>query len=209
MYNPPAFREDDTATLHAHISASGLAMVVSNGASGVPDISYLPLVLLPQDGPQGSLLGHFARANGHWKALAGRQAVVIFPGANAYVSPSWYPTKQVHHKHVPTWNYETVHATGTVEIFEEKERLRETVRSLTRRHEEHRAEPWRIEQAPMEYMDAMLRSIVGFKLRIEALAGKRKLSQNRAPEDKEGVRQALAASPAPQDQAVARLMDGG
>jgi transcriptional regulator len=207
MYIPPSFREDDRATLHAMVRDARLSILVSNGADGFPEISYLPLLFNEADGAHGSLLGHLARANPHWKSLAETpKATVIFKGADAYVSPAWYPTKQVHHRHVPTWNYEAVHAVCRVEVFDNAARLRDVVERLTNRYEAGRAEPWTIDQAPAEFIEAMLRAIVGVKLWIEELHGKRKLSQNRAPEDRQGVRDALAASPDPGDQGVLRSM---
>ena len=207
MYIPPLFRENDRATLSAMIREARLSIMVSNGADGLPEISYLPLLFDPADGANGSLLGHLARANPHWKSLAETgKAVVIFKGADAYVSPAWYPTKQVHHRHVPTCNYEAVHAICTVEVFDDATRLRDVVTRLTDRYEAGRAEPWTIDQAPPAYIEAMLKAIVGVKLWIEDLHGKRKLSQNREPADRQGVRDALAASADPGDQAVLRSM---
>jgi transcriptional regulator len=207
MYIPPLFREEDRTTLHALIRGTGLAMLVSNGRDGLPEISYLPLLLDESDGAHGSLLGHLARANPHWKSLAETpRATAIFNGADAYISPGWYPTKQVHHKHVPTWNYEVVHAVCRVEVFDDPERLRDVVVRLTGRYESGRADPWTIDQAPADYIEAMLKAIVGVKLQIEELRGKRKLSQNRVPEDRQGVRDALAASSDPGDQGVLRSM---
>jgi transcriptional regulator len=207
MYIPPLFREEDRTVLHGLIRATGLAILVSNGGDGFPEISYLPLLLDEADGAHGSLLGHLARANPHWISLAETgKATAVFDGANAYISPAWYPTKQVHHKHVPTWNYEAVHAVCRVEVFEDGARLRDVVTRLTNRHEAGRAEPWTIDQAPAGYIEAMLKAIIGVKLSIDALHGKRKLSQNRAPEDRQGVREALAASADPGDQGVWRSM---
>jgi transcriptional regulator len=207
MYIPPLFREDDRATLNAMISDARLSIMISNGADGLPEISYLPLLFDPAEGASGSLLGHVARANPHWKSLAETgKATVIFKGADAYVSPAWYPTKQVHHRHVPTWNYEAVHAICRVEVFDDATRLRDVVTRLTDRYEAGRAEPWTIDQAPADYVAAMLKAIVGVKLTIEDLQGKRKLSQNREPVDRHGVRDALAVSAEPGDQGVLRSM---
>jgi transcriptional regulator len=207
MYLPPLFHEEDRTTLNAMIREARLAILVSNGRDGLPEISYLPLLLDETDGANGSLLGHLARANGHWKTLAETgKATAIFNGADAYVSPNWYPTKQVHHRHVPTWNYETVHAVCRVEVFDDAARLRDVVARLTNRYEAGRDDPWTIDQAPADYIEAMLKAIVGVKLSIEELRGKRKLSQNRAPEDRQGVRNALAASPDPADQRVLQSM---
>src|SRR5579871_997217 len=132
MYIPPLFREDDRATLSAMIRGARLSILVSNGTDGFPEVSYLPLLFDEADGANGSLLGHFARANPHWKSLAETgKATAIFKGADAYISPAWYPTKQVHHKHVPTWNYEAVHAICRVEVFDDAARLRKVVTRLT------------------------------------------------------------------------------
>jgi transcriptional regulator len=207
MYIPSLFREEDRTTLHALIRGTGLAMLVSNGRDGLPEVSYLPLLLDAGDGPHGSLLGHLARANPHWKSLAETpRATAIFNGADAYISPNWYPTKQAHHRHVPTWNYEAVHAVCRVEVFDDAVRLRDVVARLTERFEAGRADPWTIDQAPADYIEAMLKAIVGVKLPIEELQGKRKLSQNREPVDRQGVRDALAASADPGDQGVLRSM---
>jgi transcriptional regulator len=207
MYIPPLFREGDRAAMNAMIHDARLSILVSNGADGLPEISYLPLLFDEADGADGSLLGHLARANPHWKSLAQTgKATVIFKGADAYISPAWYPTKQVHHRHVPTWNYEAVHAICRVEVFDDAARLRDVVTRLTTRFEAGRAEPWTIDQAPADYITAMLRAIVGLKLSIEELHGKRKLSQNREPVDRQGVRDALAASSDPGDLGVLRSM---
>jgi transcriptional regulator len=207
MYNPPLFREEDRATLHAMIRAARLAMLVSNGADGVPEVSYLPLLFDEAGDVHGALFGHLARANPHWKSLAdvGR-ATAIFNGPDAYISPSWYPTKQEHHRHVPTWNYEAVHAVCRVEVFDDAARLRDVVARLTERFEAGRAAPWTIDMAPPDYIAMMLKAIVGLKLTIEELHGKRKLSQNREPVDRAGVRDALAASADPGEQGVLRAM---
>jgi transcriptional regulator len=207
MYNPPLFREDDRAILHAMIRDARLSMLVSNGADGFPEVSYLPLLFDEADGANGALVGHLARANPHWKSLAeAGKATAIFNGPDAYVSPAWYPTKQVHHRHVPTWNYEAVHAVCRVEVFDDADRLRDVVTRLTDRFEAGRAEPWTVDMAPPDYLAAMLKAIVGLKLTIEELHGKRKLSQNREPVDRQGVRDALAASADPGEQGVLRSM---
>jgi transcriptional regulator len=207
MYIPPLFREDDRTMLHAMIRAARLSMMVSNGADGFPEVSYLPLLFDETDGVNGALVGHLARANPHWKSLAETgKATAIFNGPDAYVSPGWYPTKQVHHKHVPTWNYEAVHAVCQVEVFDDDARLRDVVVRLTDRFEAGLAAPWTIDMAPPDYIAAMLRAIVGVKLTIHELHGKRKLSQNRESVDRQGVRDALAASADPGDQGVLRSM---
>ncbi|AKJ96817.1 MULTISPECIES: FMN-binding negative transcriptional regulator [Pseudomonas] len=206
MYNPKAFAVEDLPQLHGMMAECRLALLVTHGEQGL-QASHLPLLLDPQQGPNGSLYGHMARANPQWRDLeAGAEALVIFAGADAYVSPAFYPGKHEHGKVVPTWNYQAVHAYGRAEVFSDATRLRKLVSDLTDRHESGRTQPWRIDDAPAEYIDSMLKAIVGFALPLQRLEGKRKLSQNRSPADAAGVRQGLAASPDPQDQNVARLM---
>ena len=206
LYEPPAFRETDPAILQALIRDARLATLVSNGPDGVPDITHLPLTLVEEDGA-ALLHGHVARANPHWKRLAAAgRAIAVFRGAEAYVSPSLYPSKAEHHRVVPTWNYEAVHAEGTIEIVEDPATLHALVSGLTAKHEARRALPWAVTDAPPDFVAGQLRGIVGLVLRIETLSGKRKLSQNRAPADRDGAIAGLAASADPRDQATAAAM---
>ncbi|MBL6458119.1 FMN-binding negative transcriptional regulator [Belnapia sp. T6] len=211
MYNPAAFREDRPEILHSLIRQARLALLVSNGAGGVPDITHLPLTL---DAGAGLLIGHLARANPHAAALreAGR-AIAVFRGAEAYVSPNWYPSKAEHHRVVPTWNYEAVHAEGPVEIIEDPVRLHAIVSQLTEEKEASQPRPWSVADAPEPFIAGQLKGIVGFTLRIELLTGKRKLSQNRAAPDRDGATAGLAASEDPRDRATAaamrRMAEGG
>jgi transcriptional regulator len=154
-----------------------------------------------------ALHGHVARANPHWRRLAqAGRATAVFRGTEAYVSPAWYPSKAEHHRVVPTWNYEAVHAEGTVGIIEDPAALHALVSGLTDQHEARRATPWAVADAPAEFIAGQLRGIVGLVLRIERLSGKRKLSQNRAPADRDGAIAGLAASPDPRDRATAAAM---
>ncbi|PWK39338.1 FMN-binding negative transcriptional regulator [Pseudomonas sp. OV226] len=206
MYNPSSFAIKDLDELRQQILGTRLAMVVTHGEQGL-QASHLPLLFNPDQGPKGTLYGHFARANPQWKALQdGAEALVIFAGADAYVSPGFYPSKAEHGKVVPTWNYVAVHAYGTAEVFSDTDRLLDLVSALTDRHEASRAQPWKVADAPADYIDGMLKAIVGFALPIQRLEGKRKLSQNRSPEDIAGVREGLTASPDVHDQALAHLM---
>ncbi|MBG0839867.1 FMN-binding negative transcriptional regulator [Ectopseudomonas toyotomiensis] len=207
MYCPAAFRQDDLPSLHAQIQASGLAIVTSSGAQGL-QASHLPLLLEPGEGEFGTLYGHFARANPHWRDLAaGAEALVLFSGADAYVHPGWYPAKAEHGKVVPTWNYIAVHAWGQAEVFDDPERLLQLVSRLSERHEQGRPQPWAVSDAPREYIDSMLRAIVGFALPIRRLEGKWKLSQNRSSNDQAGVRTGLATSNNPRDHELAAQMN--
>jgi transcriptional regulator len=207
MYTPSAFKLEQLSELHAHLQASRLAILVSEGDDGL-QATHLPLLLNPDEGEFGTLYGHLAKANRHWHALANGQALVIFPGVDAYVSPSLYPAKAEHGKVVPTWNYVAVHAYGQAHVFSDPERLLALVSALTERHEAPRAEPWSVSDAPADYIDGMLRAIVGFALPISRLEGKRKLSQNRAAGDIAGVKAGLASSRDPGDRALADAMAG-
>lgn len=207
MYLPPAFREDRIEVLHELIRETVLATLVSATAEGGVEATHLPLLLDPEPAPFGTLLGHLARANGHVRQLArAREAVAIFLGPEAYVSPSLYPSKRAHGRVVPTWNYVAVHAIGTPELVEEPEALLDLVRQLTDRQEAGRAEPWAVSDAPPDFVAGQLKGIVGLRLRLTRIEGKLKLSQNRPAADREGVEQGLAASPDAGDRAVAARM---
>ncbi|MFJ3374949.1 FMN-binding negative transcriptional regulator [Pseudomonas sp. NPDC086112] len=206
MYTPSNFAINDLNELHQHILGARLGVLVTHGVQGL-QASHLPLLLNADHGPNGTLYGHLARANPQWRELQnGAEALVIFAGADAYVSPGFYPSKAEHGKVVPTWNYVAVHAYGTGEVFTDTDRLRDLVNALTERHEAGRAQPWKVADAPADYIDGMLKAIVGFALPIQRLEGKRKLSQNRSTADIAGVREGLTASPDVHDQALAHLM---
>lgn len=194
MYTPPAFRQNDLTQLHEQISACPLATVLSKGADGLL-ASHLPLLLAPGEGEFGTLYGHFARANPHWRELVHGETLVIFQGPQAYVSPSWYPSKAEHGKAVPTWNYIAVHARGQATLIEDREGLPQLVGRQSEQHEAGREHPWAVSDAPLDYIDTMLRAIVGFVLPIQRIEGQWKLSQNRTEADRSGVRAGLNASP--------------
>lgn len=204
MYIPPAFREDDPAVVRQIIREARLATLVTATSEGMM-ATPLPLFLL-DEGPHGVLYGHVSKANPQWRLAPIGEALAIFSGPDAYVSPSWYPSKQEHGKVVPTWNYVAVHAYGPVEFFEDDERLRDVVTRLTNLHEASRPEPWRVADAPAEYVASQLRGIVGVRLAITRLDGKRKLSQNRSAEDRKGVSDALGQGFREGDRLVAGLI---
>lgn len=193
MYTPSAFRLDALPELHSHILATRLAILVSPGAEGL-EATHLPLLLDPDAGEFGTLHGHLARANPHWQALAEGEALVIFPGVDAYISPSFYAAKAEHGKVVPTWNYQAVHAYGEVEVFSDAGRLLRLVSALTDRHEGRQPQPWSVADAPADYIDGMLKAIVGFSIPISRLQGKRKFGQNRSAADVEGIKAGLGGS---------------
>ncbi|WGD31924.1 FMN-binding negative transcriptional regulator [Ancylobacter sp. WKF20] len=205
MYTPPAFREDDPATLRQIIRAARLATLVTATADGLM-ATPLPLYLDESEGAHGVLYGHLAKANPQWKAAPLGEALVLFSGADAYITPSWYAAKREHGKVVPTWNYEAVHAYGPAEFFEDAARLREAVTRLTQLYEQPRAEPWAVTDAPETFIASQLKGIVGLRLPITRLEGKRKMSQNRSEADREGVARGLAESDSPSDRAVAAMI---
>jgi transcriptional regulator len=206
MYTPRAFAIDELSQLHELILATRLAILVTQGESGL-QASHVPVLLHCEQGSNGTLYGHLAKANPQWKDLRdGAEALLIFAGADAYVSPGFYPSKAEHGKVVPTWNYVAVHAYGRAETFSDGGRLLDIVSTLTDRHEAGRTQPWSVADAPADYIDGMLKAIVGFAIPIDRLEGKRKLSQNRSAADIAGVREGMAASPEVNDQALAQLM---
>jgi transcriptional regulator len=186
MYIPAHFREDRAEVLQSAIRNTALATLVTVGPAGI-EANHLPLSL-----EEGVLRGHFARANPVWKSLnRDTEALAIFLGPHAYVSPNWYPTKAQTGKAVPTWNYITVHAHGRLTVRDDPAWLRAHVGALSAAHEAGRAVPWSVEDAPDDYIESMLRAIVGFELSITRLEGKWKLNQNRTAADRDGVREAL------------------
>jgi len=203
MYNPAAFREVREDVLHAFIRAHPLATLVTNGADR-PDATHLPVFF---DASTGLLRCHMARANPQWKRFeSGGRALVIFSGADHYITPNWYPGKLEHGKVVPTWNYVAVHAYGSLRLNDDPQFLREHLEMLTHRHESDRARPWHVTDAPADYIAQQMKAIVRVELPIDRLEGKWKMSQNRVDADIAGVIRGLGASSSPEDQAVAAIV---
>lgn len=205
MYIPPAFRDDDKESLRATIRAARLATLVTATAEGLL-ATPLPLLLDESEGEHGTIYGHVAKANPQWRAPVLGDGMAIFMGPDAYVTPAWYQTKQETGKVVPTWNYVAVHAYGPVEFFEDADRLLEVVTRLTNLHEGGRASPWSVSDAPQDFIQSQLKGIVGLRMPVARLEGKRKMSQNRNATDRAGVASGLAASDRPSDRAVAPLI---
>jgi transcriptional regulator len=200
LYQPDAFRQTDLGALHALIEEHGFATLISPDAAD-PPVTHLPLLLDRSRGELGTLIGHVARGNPHWRRLESQPAVLaLFHGPHTYVSPAWYAD----HPSVPTWNYAVVHAQGTASLIHEPARLEQIVRALVERHESARPSPWPMDLPP-EYLAKMLGGIVGFEIRITQLSGKFKLSQNRPAQDVPRVIAALAEG-SPADREVAALM---
>jgi transcriptional regulator len=191
MYLPKHFEETRVDVLHEHIRRHPLGALVVMTANGL-DANHVPLEIDPDPAPLGTLRGHIARANPLWREIArDGAALAIFQGPSTYISPAWYPTKRETAKVVPTWNYAVVHAHGTVRFIDDRAWLRAFVERLTDRHEAGRPDPWKVTDAPSEYIDAMTGAIIGLEMPIARLAGKWKVSQNRPPQDREGAADGL------------------
>jgi transcriptional regulator len=193
MYLPKHFEQNDPAALAALMHDHPLATLVVATPDG-PTADLLPLEFHRAIGAKGTLRGHVARANPLWRH-AGAAALAVFQGPQAYVSPNWYPSKREHGKVVPTWNYTMVQARGALRAVDEAAWLRALVGRLTERHESVQPAPWAVSDAPDDYVQQMLRAIVGIEIELTSLLGKWKVSQNRSQADRQGVAQALTADP--------------
>lgn len=186
MYTPAAFREARPEMLQAVIAAHPLATFVTAGSHGL-DVTHLPLLYFP-DGSGGVLRGHMARANSQWcNYLPHTEALAIFHGPQHYITPAWYASKKEHGKVVPTWNYVVVHARGKLTFTSDAQWLLDNVRALTESQERTNSTPWRVEDAPADFIQNTLNAIVGVEMKIDTLEGKWKVSQNRSATDREGV----------------------
>lgn len=206
MYNPRHFAVNDVPVLQDFIRRHGFATLVTAGPGGL-FASHLPMLYDPEPAPFGTLRGHLARANPHWReATPELQALAIFSGPQGYVSPNWYPSKRESGKVVPTWNYTTVHAHGPLRVFDDADRLRTLVAALTDKHEAAFPRPWTIADAPPDFIATQLKAIVGIEIPIARLDGKWKLSQNRPAADREGVVEGLRALDNADSTALAELV---
>ena len=203
MFIPRHFANDDRAALHAVMRDYAFALMITCD-DGRPFATHLPFVLDAGAGANGTLLGHVSRANPHWRGFDGtRDALAIFQGPHAYVSPSWYETEHA----VPTWNYVAVHAYGRPRAFEDKEATIAVLKRLVARHETPATGPWSMDRLPADYMEMMVKGIVAFEMPIDRLEGKFKLSQNKSEADRRGVVRGLkAVADDPLAAEVARLM---
>ena len=191
MYVPSNFTEDRVPVLHEAIHGIKLGTLVTLGSEEMI-ASHVPMLVDPEPAPYGTLRGHIARANPQWRDVSGKvRALAIFLGPDAYITPSWYATKRVNAKVVPTWNYAAIHAYGPVRFFDDADALLALVTRLTETHEAARQQPWAVSDAPADFIRGMLRAIVGFELPIDRLEGKWKMSQNRPAEDRAGVVEGL------------------
>lgn len=191
MYRPEQFAEFRPEELHRIVREHPLGMLVTHTASGL-EANHVPFLLDQEPGALGRLLAHVARANPVWQEVGdGAAVLVVFRGVQGYISPNWYPSKQETHRHVPTWNYEVVHAHGRIRVRDEEKFVRGVVARLSRTHEVNEPRPWKMSDAPEDYVTEQLSQIVGIEIELTRLEGKRKLSQNREPRDFEGTVRAL------------------
>jgi transcriptional regulator len=201
MYIPKSFKSEDLAQLHGLMRQYNFAILATQHA-GAPFASHLPFMLDSARGPHGTLIAHMARANPQWRDFGSGEVLVIFQGPHAYISPSWYEQ----HPSVPTWNYAAVHAYGVPRIVEDHAELRGMLGALVDTHEAGFAQPWRMD-VPDDYLDKMMRAIVGFEIEITRLEGKLKLSQNRSEVDQHQVAEVLGQSENQLDLGVAEMME--
>lgn len=194
MYRPTAFEENRPEVLHALMQAHPLGQLVTHGPDGL-DANPLPFELDTAAGPHGTLRAHVARGNPVWQQAGDTEVLVIFQAAHGYISPNWYPSKPEHHRHVPTWNYQVVHAHGRLRVMDDERFVRGLVARLTREHEarSQQPRPWKMGDAPPDYIDGLLQVIVGIEVEITRLLGKVKLGQNREKRDRLGAADGLAA----------------
>lgn len=194
MYLPAAFAENRPEALHALITAHPLGTLVTHGAEGL-DANHIPFELDATAGPHGTLRAHVARANPVWLQAADQPVLVVFQADDAYISPNWYPSKPEHHQHVPTWNYAVVHVHGVLRVRDDERFLRGLLARLTRTHEARaqQPKPWKMGDAPTDYIDGLLKVIVGLEVEITRVVGKSKLGQNREERDRLGAADGLTA----------------
>ena len=207
MYEVEAFSEARVEVLHALIKAHPLATLVTVNAQGL-EANHIPLLIDPDPVPFGTLRGHVARANPVWRTFrTDTDVLAVFQGPQAYITPSWYVSKAQHGKVVPTWNYAVVHAHGPLRTVEDAAWLRALVTRLTASQESRRDKPWQVTDAPGDYVNTMLQAIVGIEIPVRRLQGKWKMSQNRLPQDREGVINALHSQSDAASRAMLDAMD--
>jgi transcriptional regulator len=206
MYVPRAFEQPDTAVLQQLIREYPFATLIVSTAQGL-EANHLPLVLRDDGSDYGVLAGHVARTNSVWQNFNAEQDVlVVFHGPDAYISPSYYPSKQEHGKVVPTWNYTVVHASGKMRAVEDGKWLLQLLNELTDVHERQYDQPWAVADAPAEFVEKLLNAIVGIEIPIATLLGKWKLSQNQPDQNRQGVIAALESSDSASQRKIANLV---
>ncbi len=187
MYNPRWFKEDRVDVLQDEVNRVSFGTIISMTKSGIL-ASHVPMLIDRSKGDHGILFGHVARGNAQWRGSSpGGEGLAVFLGPDAYISPRWYKTKEETGKVVPTWNYIAIHVRGPVIFFEDTARIREIVTKLTEHHEAYSKKPWKVSDAPPDYINGELKQIVGFEMQIVKIEGKWKISQNRPEADRDSV----------------------
>lgn len=194
MYLPPHFSERRKNVLQECIAQHPFGMLVTHGKNGI-DVNHLPFELTLIDDQLGLLSAHIARANPLWQEVRDNDEVLaVFKAADAYISPNWYPSKNESHEQVPTWNYITVHAYGTIRFHQDEKWLRGLVARLTRTHEAMQTTPWKMSDARKNYIDDLMQRIVGLEIHVTRLVGKSKLGQDESEKDIRGAVEGLHAT---------------
>jgi transcriptional regulator len=207
MYQPPHFREDDLAVQHALIKAHPLGLLVTFGSDGL-EANPIPFVLEASASSLGTLKAHLSRANPQWRNFdPAQEALVVFQGPETYITPSWYAAKREHGKVVPTWNYAIVQARGRLTIRDDPDWLLQQITTMTDMQAAPRPEPWNVNDAPVPFVAAQLKGIVGIEIEITRIEGKWKVSQNRAEADRLGVSAGLRLSQDDASHQMAELVD--
>lgn len=207
IYGHPKHLLSARDAAEALASYSGIAVIMT-AAAGRVDATHLPVIFEPpaQGAGLGRLIGHLARGNDHWRTMDEAQCLVICAAAQAYISPGSYETKNQTGKVVPTWNYEAVHIRGTIRTTQDPQMLRAIVERLTQRHEASQKDPWKITDAPQQYIEKQLAGIIGFEVEISEISGKRKMSQEKSTADRQGVIARLSRSDDAGDRRVGAIM---
>jgi transcriptional regulator len=207
MYTPAHFKEDRIDVLHQLIAHHPLGTLITMTADGL-NANHIPLMVDASRGEFGTLRGHVARSNPVWQTFqADVDALVVFQGPDAYISPSWYPGKKEHGKVVPTWNYAVVHAAGTLVIRDDAAWMRAFLNGITDHFESQKSAPWKMSDAPEDYLQTMMRMVVGIEIPIKSLTGKWKVSQNRPAADREGVAKGLVLGQSEAERKMAALVN--
>ena len=191
MYIPKHFEQPSVEAMHALMSTNPFATLVTHGPEGLC-ANHIPIEVHEDPKPYGTLVGHVARANPVWRDASNNQeSMVIFQGANAYITPSWYPSKKESGRVVPTWNYAVVHAYGHMRVVDDPQWVKAHIEKLTNRQESSFPHPWAISDAPIEFTEKLIGGVVGIEMVITKLEGKWKMSQNRPESDRDGVARGL------------------
>jgi transcriptional regulator len=207
MYTPAHFKEDRIDVLLKLIAHHPLGTLITMTADGL-NANHIPLMVDASRGEFGTLRGHVARSNSVWQTFqADVDALVVFQGPDAYISPSWYPGKKEHGKVVPTWNYAVVHAAGTLVIRDDAAWMRAFLNGITDHFESQKSAPWKMSDAPEDYLQTMMRMVVGIEIPIKSLTGKWKVSQNRPAADREGVAKGLVLGQSEAERKMAALVN--